>query len=410
MSLKSRLSNLQAQAGVSPALTALAPDEPVEPRADLVERLGRLHSKRIQARMQVQSVAMPIEVLAENVGGEVIADGLIRIDETLSLDERCGQVALDQLRLPYRLPIETENDCRRVYIDTETTGLSGGSGTLAFLVGVAVVTDSAIELTQLLMTQFGAESVMLESLKALFTADDQLVSYNGKSFDLPLLITRFRMQGIEQPFEQLPHLDLVHPMRRLFSQQWPDCRLLTVEERLLGLRRIDDLPGSQAPEAWFDYLQRGDARRLIRIVQHHYQDILSLAAAHVELANAVRNPADGRVDIFELARWLSEIDESQALSLLEANVDCLPDDGKRLLAELHRRNARWEQAISLWQALADSNCVIATERLAKYHEHVSKDLVAAWGYCQRLPSDSQSEHRRRRVQAKLKKSGMQEEA
>ncbi len=400
MSLKSRLSTLQTQAGASPVVATVTQKDN---QNYLQERLSHLHAARIQAPDRPSRSAMPIDALADAIKGEVIAEGLIRISDTLSLEGQCGRIALSQLQQTYRLPIEVENDCRRVYIDTETTGLSGGSGTVAFLVGIAIVTDEAIELTQLLITQFSAEAAMLSALTQLLTPDDQLVSYNGKSYDLPLLITRFRMQGLVHPFKTLPHLDLVHPMRRLFAHRWPDCRLMTVEERLLGLIRKDDLPGSQAPEAWFNYLQRGDARRLIRVIKHNHQDIISLAVAHSTLSISIQQPEEHDVDIYRLARWLSEFIECEAVVLLERKYGSLCHNAIRLLAELHRRNARWKKAIPLWEQLAESDCKESIERLAKYHEHISKDFSMAWDYCKRLPIDVKNEHRRMRVYKKLSK-------
>lgn len=343
---------------------------------------------------------MSEEELAKAVKGERIGEGLIRITSSLPLSEKIGNASLSGLTKPGLLPGESQHR-PAIYLDTETTGLSGGSGTLAFLVGVATVAEERLSLTQLLMTRFAAEATLLSALEQLLPDNHRLVSYNGKSYDLPLLVSRFRMQGRQPDFAQRDHLDLLHPVRRLFGKRWSDCRLTTVERQLLGFSRTDDLPGSEAPEAWFAYLRAGHGDQLVRVVEHNRQDILSLAAIHHVLAEAIRHPHPNRVDIYSLARWLSEIDENQAVTLLQSSIEGLCDDGKRLLGHLLRRAECWEQAVPLWEGLANRGCMDSIERLAKYHEHVSKDLHQAHDYCTMLPGSPQDKRRLERLRGKM---------
>ncbi len=374
MSLESRLSHLRAQAG-APAAADKPSIKPIKGSVPFIERLE----------------------------GECIAEGVIRIRQRVPLAGTLGDVELAALHNTPRLPGETGNQRRNVYIDTETTGLSGGSGTLAFLLGVAAVDGDAIEVTQWLMTRFAAEAAALSAFAETLTDTDRLVSYNGKSYDLPLLLSRFRMQGLQPAFETLAHLDLLHPVRRLFGKRWNDCRLLSVEEQLLGFRRVDDLPGSEAPAAWFRYLREGQAEALIKVVEHNRQDILSLAVAHSVLAQATAQPQAFDIDLHALARWLCDSDnEDQARILLQKNTTSLCADGKRLLARLLRRAGHWPQAVAIWETLAASGCLESIERLAKYHEHISKDLGAAQRCCDRLPPTPAIQHRRQRLNRKLK--------
>ena len=373
MSLESRLSHLRAQAG-APAAADKPSIKPIKGSVPFIERLE----------------------------GECIAGGVIRIRQRVPLAGTLGGVELAALHDTPRLPGETGNQGRNIYIDTETTGLSGGSGTLAFLLGVATVDGDAIEVTQWLMTRFAAEAAALSAFAETLTDTDRLVSYNGKSYDLPLLLTRFRMQGLQPAFETLAHLDLLHPVRRLFGKRWNDCRLLSVEEQLLGFRRVDDLPGSEAPAAWFRYLREGQTETLIKVVEHNRQDILSLAVAHSVLAQATAQPQAFDIDLHALARWLCDSDnEDQARILLQENTTSLCADGKRLLARLLRRAGHWPQAVAIWETLAASGCLESIERLAKYHEHISKDLGAAQRCCDRLPPTPAIQHRRRRINSKI---------
>ena len=395
MTLKSRLSRLQAQAGHSGTDATSKPTV-----SQLRRRLANLRQQQPFAPAPAGSGALPVEALAERLGGELIAGGVIRIHNRIPLAELpgCGNQCTPDPVLPGE---DGAGSHRNIYIDTETTGLSGGSGTIAFLIGIAVVTEPSVELTQFLLTRFSAESALLSSLSQCLSPDDRLVSYNGKSFDLPLLHTRYRMQALAQPLGGLPHLDLLHPVRRLFGRRWPDCRLLTLERELLGFSRDDDLPGSEAPMAWFDYVRRRHAGGLVRIVEHNRQDIASLPAAHSALARAVAEPQASGVDLPALARWLAEYNEAAARALLHQHAATLCNDGRRLLGHYCRRAGDWPQAVALWDALAASGCTDSLLRLAKYHEHISGDLDAARECCDRLPMDAALAHRRRRIDRKL---------
>jgi uncharacterized protein len=262
------------------------------------------------------------------------------------------------------------------------------------------VERDTLVVTQYLITRFAGEAAMLTAFARVLTADDRLVSYNGKSFDLPLMITRYRMQGQAHPFDGLPHLDLLHPVRRLFSKRWADCRLMTLEQQLLGFRRQHDLPGSEAPAAWGDYVRQGRAEQLIRVVEHNRQDIVSLALGHAVLVHAVETPEVHRVDIAALAHWLSEFDRARAYTLLKSTPQPLDHRGKRLLGQLARRAEEWVLAVSLWEELASQGCRDSAEQLAKYHEYVSQDLEVARRYCQQLKPGSDQERRLKRIEEK----------
>jgi uncharacterized protein YprB with RNaseH-like and TPR domain len=409
MNLKARLSRLQTQTG------ATAPATP--PATNLRQRLAQLRPERVQAATTPANAVMSEEALADHLDGERMADGVFRVCRRIPLTGDALGSGLAPSRAtgdafclknlscsgePPRLPGEPATVSRRhVYLDTETTGLSGGSGTLAFLIGVAVVEDAAIVLQQFLMTRFAAEADLLAAFADTLSPDDHLVSYNGKSYDLPLLVSRFRMQGLAHPFNDLPHLDLLYPVRRLFGRRWTDCRLMSLEANLLGFARVDDLPGSEAPAAWFDFIRSGRGGLLARVVSHNHQDILSLALAHRALSQAIEAPRRFDVDLHALARWLLETGEGDARALLESHAGALCPDGQRLLACLWRRAGRWPRAVAIWENLAASGCPDSLERLAKYHEHVSKDLAAAQDCCTRLPDTPARERRRQRIQAKI---------
>lgn len=396
MSLKSKLSRLQLQSGGE----RLAPRTAVA-GSDLQRRLARIRTERFTAEARQADTKTTEELLAQRLKGYLIADGVIQIQRRLPLDEGLGRGSLVLLHNSLRLPGEgSEAHLRQVYIDTETTGLSGGSGTLAFLIGLAAVDGDALVVTQYLITRFAGEAAMLAAFARALTADDRLVSYNGKSFDLPLMTARYRMQNQSHPFDGLPHLDLLHPVRRLFKKRWPDCRLTTLERRLLGFVRRNDLPGSEAPAAWADYVRQGRGEKLLRVVEHNRQDIVSLALAHAILAQAIERPEAYGVDMVALARWWSGFDRERAYALLMLTRQPLDDKGKRLLGRLARGAGNWALALGLWEELAKRGCGESAEQLAKYHEHVSRDLEVALRYCEQLKPSSEQARRQRRIEEK----------
>jgi uncharacterized protein YprB with RNaseH-like and TPR domain len=396
MDLKSRLSRLQQGTATPPS--AGSPGA----HSELRQRLAQLHPRRLQSAPAASRRTLSPAALASALDGEPLTDGLIRIRRRVPLDGRLGRIELHTLRHTPQLPGESgHTGHRHVYFDTETTGLAGGSGTLAFLVGAVWVEDDALMLTQFLLTRFAAEATLLSVFAETLGPGDRLVSYNGKSYDLPLLLTRFRMQSQSQALDTLPHLDLLHPVRRLFGSHWRDCRLTTLEGELLGFSRVDDLPGSEAPAAWFDYVRRGEAGQLVRVVEHNRQDIISLAVAHRALARAIEQPLACGVDLPALARWLGGYDEAAARGVLERHLEHLDSDGRRLLGHYCRRAGDWTRAATIWEALAAGGCTDSMERLAKYHEHISRDLLAARRCCAHLPANRANEHRRRRIESKL---------
>jgi uncharacterized protein YprB with RNaseH-like and TPR domain len=166
---------------------------------------------------------------------------------------------------------------RVVCFDTETTGLAGGVGTKAFMIGMAQWQDDTLQLRQLYLTALAGEEQMLSMFASWLPPDAVFVSYNGRSYDAPLLKGRYRLHRQQHPFEERRHVDLLYPARRAYRDVLPNCRLQTVERHVLGIVREDDLPGSEAPSAWLAFLRGQSEQPLGRVVEHNRQDIVSLA-------------------------------------------------------------------------------------------------------------------------------------
>jgi hypothetical protein len=271
MDLQARLAQLRDKA-VARGLTPLPPAIP------LGARLARL---RVGAAARTTPTA---EALARSVEGTVVAPGLVEVVRVHPLPLRHGDVSIADggslaraMRSVGKLPDPIASE-RLLFLDTETTGLAGGTGTTAFVAGVAWIEGRALRVVQWLLAGFAGEAGLLQRVAERFDGVDAIVSFNGKSFDVPLLKARARLAALELGAERLIHVDLLHVTRRLLVAGWPDCRLRTVESRALQLGRTDDLPGAEAPAAWRSWLACGDARLLGRVLEHNRTDLLSLVA------------------------------------------------------------------------------------------------------------------------------------
>jgi len=276
---------------------------------------------------------------------------------------------------------------RLLYLDTETTGLAGGTGTYAFLVGVGFFDGGEFEVRQYFMRDLDEEGALLAALDPLLREVDGLVTYNGAGFDLPLLETRFVLARRRWP-EAAFHLDLLPAARRLWSARLPDCRLGTVERHALGFVREDDLPGALIPQAYFDYLRRKSPGEMPRVFEHNRHDILSLAALAGWVAQAVAEAPGAELGPDELAglgRLLESADPDRGEACFRLALERgLPSPAReRLLARLawrEKRRSRWEASRELWEAAARGARVFDSrpwEEMAKIHEHRLRDLAAA---------------------------------
>jgi len=371
--------------------------------------------------------------LAERLGGRVRAPGLIEIECRHPLDQPHGLQSLASLAQAdlcwltggSSAAASGPHRSRRVFIDTETTGLAGGTGTVAFLVGVAWVAGESLLFTQWLMTRFAAEGDLLDALLTVVTPQIEgpveWVSFNGKSFDLPLLATRLQLARRPDTISGRPHHDLLHPTRTAFGRHWPDCRLQTAEQRLLGVHRQDDLPGHRIPAVWADFVQFGDASELAALVEHNRIDLLSLAALLPALCEVYLRPRPGdpsgnesvdvaagslRTDAGAIARMqVRRRRPTCARAHLTASESQLDASALLQLAALHRVQGDWQNAIRVWQGLYEQGSLAACESLAKYHEHVARDLHRALVWCDVLclavPGSVDHQRRRLRLLGKL---------
>ena len=279
---------------------------------------------------------------------------------------------------------------RWAFLDTETTGLAGGAGTYAFLVGVGAIEPGGFRLRQFFMRDYGEEASLLCRLAEHLSAFDVLITYNGKSYDQPLLETRFRMARARHPFDRMEHLDLLFGARRLWKLRLESCRLVELESRILGVEREGDLPGEMIPYCYFEFLRRQEAFRVVPIFHHNALDILSLACLTAIVPFAFRSPAELQVrhgaDLIGLGRWLNQAGRrEEALGLFRRAVEMgLPDTllFRTLwdIAELEKRLRRDDAAVAALADLAASPNpfrVRALEELAKRYERRERNFAMA---------------------------------
>jgi hypothetical protein len=293
-----------------------------------------------------------------------------------------------------------------VYLDTETTGLAGGTGTLVFLLGLAWHDGDALAVQQWLLVSPGAEERLYRAMVERLPDSPHLVSFNGKAFDLPLLATRLRLARLRDPFAGRAHWDLLHPLRRAFDSRWPDCRLQTAERRLLGIERADDLPGAFAPQAYTAFLRHGATTMLGEAIRHNRDDVVALARLLPALRAVYADPARFDADAAAIGRRLAQVGRVEAARA--ALEGALHDAAaRRALAALHARAKRWDEVEALLAPLSEGPrpCALALERLAKIAEHVHRDRARARSFAERLVALAPADARHRRRLARLAPSG-----
>jgi uncharacterized protein YprB with RNaseH-like and TPR domain len=271
------------------------------------------------------------------------------------------------------------------FLDTETTGLAGGAGACAFLIGVGHITPEGFRVRQFFMRDYAEEPSVLAALAAFLERFRVLITYNGRSFDQPLLETRYRLNRARPPFARLAHhVDLLYGARRLWKLRYDSCRLVDLETQVLGYERQGDVPGALIPHLYFDYLRTRRAHRLAPVFEHNALDILTLACLTGIVPRAFHEGCapEHAVEMVGVARWLGQSGElGKARELLSRAVDAgLPDQllFRALwdLAALDRKLGAEERALAGWRDLAASKNpyqLRALEELAKHAEHRAKD-------------------------------------
>jgi hypothetical protein len=283
---------------------------------------------------------------------------------------------------------ETADTSRWIFLDTETTGLAGGTGTYAFLVGVGWWEPGGFVIEQYFMRDFDEESSLLLTLSERLSGQPVLVTFNGKSFDWPLLETRFRMNRSARIPPLSEHLDLIHPARQLWRLSLPSVSLTELERNILGMERERDIPSRTIPACYFHYLRGGPAEPIVEIIRHNQMDLLGLAGLAATVTQLLQEPDRADVSAGELY-GISRILQRRGETALAARVyeralaRGLPPaedrTAKRELALLAKRTQNFARANNLWEDLLGESAdgLRAYEELAIYFEHTMKEIGRA---------------------------------
>jgi hypothetical protein len=303
-----------------------------------------------------------------------------------------------------------------LFFDLETTGLSGGAGTIAFLVGCGYFDGEGFHVIQYFLSGYHAEHELLISLAALTGRFGGLVTFNGRTFDVPLIDTRYLFHRLPSPFGEMPHFDMLYPARRLWRRRvdpgpgrsegqggdllgQSSCALGALEEAILGVHRIDDVPGAEIPSRYFHYLRTGDLQPLEPVFEHNRLDLISLAALTalgMQMVDggtaAVASPHEA-LAIGQIYERLGRSGEAEAHFARAAGVDPAPWDTRPVdrtiraealhhLAVHHRRQRHHAAAAEAWHGMLDTGAgqplvQEARRALAIHHEHRSRNLDAA---------------------------------
>ncbi|MCZ7553705.1 MAG: ribonuclease H-like domain-containing protein [Anaerolineales bacterium] len=344
------------------------------------------------------------QALAEALGGRPLATPLgeaFVVETRYPLGQPHGRVKLELAasleglsRATGQALINQISPEEIVFLDTETTGLSGGTGTYAFLIGVGRFDAAEFVLHQYLLSDPLAEPAQLAALEAFLAPCRALATFNGKTFDAPLLFTRYTIQGLRPPLKDLAHIDLLHLARRLWRDRLPSRTLANLETHILGASRSElDLPGWMIPQIYFDFLQTGDPQPLKGVIYHNAMDVVSLAALLDHMAGLINDPltcgAGSAFDLLALARLFENLGEPDravelyihGLEHAEAQSEQVPRaallQALLHLALIYKRRTDLPRAVQVWEQAARFGCLEAQVELAKCHEHQFKDLNQA---------------------------------
>ncbi len=426
---------------------------------DLASRLRHIvrQDREAQAKAGLRELAYdaPIEGghaaerVAEALGGSVHASGkssCAMFERAWDATDWHGRRPVSRYALDKDLPIGLfdtrvaelpEWASRVVFFDVETTGLSGGAGMLAFLAGCGWFEDGGFRVRQFLLGSASGERALLDGLASIFDEASLVVTFNGRTFDVPLMETRWAFHRTASPTDDLPHFDMLPPARRLWGRAGRDagqapeavsCSLGALERNVLGFHRVGDVGGFEIPLRYFEFLRTGDAGLIGGVLEHNRLDLLSTAAVMAHALSLAHDGPDACRDEREqlgLGRIYERAgDRDRAVRAYElAGRDTNDDRDVRRhalarLASILRREAKFDEAASAWHgvlALSEAHHYGALERraveaLAVHHEHRARDLTSARRYAQALRSAvtgqarADADHRLGRIDRKLKKN------
>lgn len=352
---------------------------------DLSKKL-EYHKQKLKASPDKKiSVSPSLTALKDHFEAEIIFGGapILKITKKRNYSEfRNKNIVIDLISKNEFTEAIARDRC--VFFDLETTGLAGGVGTFAFLLGFAYWNEDTIITEQYFLPDFGREYELFNQLQSWLAKFDYIVSYNGKSYDMPLLSNRFILNRLKPEFKEAGHIDLIHMCRRIWKNSLPSCSLKSIENLLLKITRTDDIPGAMIPQAYFNFISTGIIHDVIRMIEHNVQDIISLALIFDQLEYLNTKPSKLPLDenaTASLAKIAFEINSGVFFDFVYKNPEAFQTSKEfnywRSL--FLKKNGLYEEAIIIWKELTQYSeyCFVALEESSKYLEHIKKDYDSA---------------------------------
>jgi uncharacterized protein YprB with RNaseH-like and TPR domain len=362
-------------------------------------RLQRLHP--IPEQLPAKRVPDGVETCVD--GRVELRDGneIFVAEQTLPFGRPYGKFRIGDVTASVLSPLDLflegatlPDPSRLVFLDTETTGLVGDPDVCAFLIGLGAAEGAGFRVQQFFLRNREEEKAALEAVAEALERREGLVTFNGRTFDVPLLEMRYALLGLPTPFSRLIHLDVLHPARRLWKLRLEGCHLTHLERVVLGIAREGDVPGSEIPGIYFDYLRTGDAHELQGVFFHNALDIISLAALTVELARLIGDAARDSPslascagpDLFSLSRIFarsgcSEVSVSMARRAVAVGLpEAIEAQALWHLSMQHKKRGEFDLAANLWLELTrrDIRSALAAFReLAVHYERRMRDSQKA---------------------------------
>ncbi len=324
---------------------------------------------------------------------------------SFALDQQHGRFTLEEgldccgsnLSLPARdSGLPAMEPSKYLFLDVETTGLSGGTGTWIFLIGLGWLAGDTFRVRQYFLRHPAEEKAMLSHFTAFAASFGGLITFNGKAFDLPLIQTRQLLRKTEHLTAPRDHLDLLICARSLWRERFPSRRLNFLEESLLGFQRRDDITGEQIPAVYFNYLRRGETALLKKVFEHNVYDILSMAVLLGRVAStAAAEEPEHPAESYALGRLYHEAGRAEKAKsyyrqAAAQEAGALGEAALSQLGRLYKKEGNWPEAVNLWRKLArpEGRCLDAYLELAKFYEHRARDYVTALDWSRRALAEA----------------------
>ena len=396
--LKEQLRKKTAKQGQTDKIKELWKNLESQKALSTKEKLEKLLALSRQNKLESKAAS-------DKVGAECVSRSphqpYLVLENNFNLNSSYGQIPISLgLNIPGRVLYLLSRDeafkdlslAEAVFIDLETTGLAGGTGTIPFLIGLGFFDGEAFKVVQFFLNDLASEFKMLGELLDLLSDRKftSVVSYNGKGFDLPLLETRFTLNRLRCPLSDLPHLDFLFSARYLWKHKYESCRLYNLALAHLGADRAEDIPSEEIPWRYFQYLRTGDFSLVEPILYHNQEDIMSLYGVVVAGALTVGQSLENQeteidsLELFGLGKiWEKAGEKEKSAELYEkALSQKLPVElsvrVKKNLALYFKRCGEWEKSLKLWEDLSqNSEDLEAWRELAMYYEHQARQPETA---------------------------------